>query len=217
VGQILAKLDDLHLSEDTLVVFTSDNGPWVGGNTGSLRGMKATTWEGGYRVPCIARWPRRIRAGKECRDLAGTFDLFATALAATGATTPADLTIDGGNLEAVWRSESDRSERVLLGQSGNQIACVRDSRWKLFLIDGRDLPIDEGWVNPVRVDGVTLLAPHAQPNGNEYPGVRAGDVTKAGSLFDLSTDPAEQHDVAVEHPDVVARLRAELRALGPPN
>ena len=60
---MLARLKELGLDERTLVIFTSDNGPWYGGSTGGLRGMKGTTWEGGYRVPCIARWPGRLPAG----------------------------------------------------------------------------------------------------------------------------------------------------------
>ena len=63
VGQVLAKLKELKLDDNTLVVFTSDNGPWFGGSTGGLRGMKGTSWEGGYRVPFIARWPGTIPAG----------------------------------------------------------------------------------------------------------------------------------------------------------
>ena len=84
VGQVLAKLKELGLDENTLVIFTSDNGPWYGGSTGGLRGMKGTTWEGGYRVPCIARWPGRIPAGQGEPRPAVTMDLFATALAAAG-------------------------------------------------------------------------------------------------------------------------------------
>ena len=63
VGQVLARLKDLGLDDRTLVIFTSDNGPWFGGSTGGLRGMKSTTWEGGFRVPCIARWPGRLPVG----------------------------------------------------------------------------------------------------------------------------------------------------------
>ena len=66
--RVLARLKELGLDERTLVVFTSDNGPWYGGSTGGLRGMKGTTWEGGYRVPCIARWPGRLAAGRVCDD-----------------------------------------------------------------------------------------------------------------------------------------------------
>ena len=82
VGRVLATLKELGLDERTLVIFTSDNGPWFGGSTGGLRGMKGTTWEGGFRVPCIARWPGRIPAGKVSDAPAVMMDLFATALAA---------------------------------------------------------------------------------------------------------------------------------------
>ena len=68
VGQVLARLKDLGLDSRTLVIFTSDNGPWYGGSTGGLRGMKSTTWEGGYRVPCIVRWPGRLPAGTVCQS-----------------------------------------------------------------------------------------------------------------------------------------------------
>ena len=80
VGRVLAKLKELNLDERTLVVFTSDNGPWYGGSTGGLRGMKGTSWEGGYRVPCLVRWPGRVPASKVVSAPAVMMDLFPTAL-----------------------------------------------------------------------------------------------------------------------------------------
>ncbi len=71
VGQVLARVKDLGLEDRTLVIFTSDNGPWYGGSTGGLRGMKSTTWEGGFRVPCIVRWPGRVPTGNVCPATGG--------------------------------------------------------------------------------------------------------------------------------------------------
>ena len=111
VGQVLAKLKELGLDRRTLVLFTSDNGPWFGGSTGGLRGMKSTTWEGGYRVPCIARWPGRIAAGNVCGAPAVTMDLFATALAAAEIQPPQDRVIDGKDLLPAALGKSPRSPR----------------------------------------------------------------------------------------------------------
>ncbi len=108
VGQILARLKDLGLDQRTLVVFTSDNGPWYGGSTGGLRGMKGTTWEGGFRVPCIIRWPGRLPAGVVRHAPAVMMDLFATTLAVAGIPTPNDRAIDGKDLIPVL-SGKDRA------------------------------------------------------------------------------------------------------------
>src|SRR3954452_10342545 len=98
VGQVLAKLKELKLDDNTFVVFTSDNGPWFGGSTGGLRGMKGTSWEGGYRVPLIARWPGRLPEGQVRHRPAVMMDLFATVLAAAGVAQPQDRAIDGKDL-----------------------------------------------------------------------------------------------------------------------
>jgi len=211
VGQVLARLKDLGLDERTLVVFTSDNGPWYGGSTGGLRGMKGTTWEGGFRVPCIARWPGRLPAGNICRELAVTMDLFATALAAAGVRPPSDRVIDGQNLLPLLTGTAHSQHDVILGHAGPLLATVRDSRWKLHVLPARDRRDDAPvgrWIDPRAPDGVTILAPFEQSQPAEYPGVRTGDETKVMSLFDLCGDPGEQHDVAAAHGDVVARLKA---------
>src|SRR5215212_1170239 len=98
VGQVLAKLKELKLDDNTLVVFTSDNGPWFGGSTGGLRGMKGTSWEGGYRVPFIARWPGKIPSNHLSNEPAVMMDLFATALAVAGIEPPMDRVIDGADI-----------------------------------------------------------------------------------------------------------------------
>ena len=213
VGQVLARLKELGLDERTLVMFTSDNGPWYGGSTGGLRGMKATTWEGGYRVPCIARWPGRLPAGRVSDELAVTMDLFATALAAAGVAPPADRAIDGQDLLPVLAGNARSRHDVIIGHAGPNLATVRDGRWKLHVLparDRRDDPASGRWIDPRAPDGVTILAPFEQSQPAEYPGLRTGDETRAMSLFDLDLDPGEQHDVAAKHLDVAARLKSRF-------
>jgi uncharacterized sulfatase len=211
VGQVLAKLKDLGLDQQTLVMFTSDNGPWYGGSTGGLRGMKSTTWEGGFRVPCIVRWPGRLPAGTVCRAPAVTMDLFATALAAAGVPPPRDRVIDGKDLFPLLSGKEHAVHTSVFGHQGPRLATVRDDRWKLHVLaprDGRQTTPGQRWRDPRGPDGVTILAPYEQPQPTEYPGLLTGEETRAMSLFDLENDPGEQHDVAAHHADIVARLKA---------
>ena len=119
VGQVLARLKELGLDDSTLVLFTSDNGPWFGGSTGGLRGMKSTTWEGGFRVPCIARWPGRLPAGTVCR-CAGRDD--GPVRHRPGRRRkyrhPQDRVIDGKNLLPLLSGKVDDVHDVIFGQQG---------------------------------------------------------------------------------------------------
>ncbi len=216
VGQVLGRLKELGLDDRTLVVFTSDNGPWFGGSTGGLRGMKATSWEGGFRVPCIARWPGRIPAGRVSDRLAVTMDLFATALAVAGVPAPRDRVIDGRDLLPLFTGDDRPVHEVLFGHQGARVATVRDARWKLHVWPAREFHVNSSgghWVDPRGPDGVTILAPYEQAQPSAYPGERDGDTTGAMSLFDLRDDPAERHNVAAEHRDVVERLKADYDRL----
>ena len=216
VGQVLDKLRDLKLDEQTLVIFTSDNGPWFGGSTGGLRGMKSTSWEGGYRVPLIARWPGRIAAGKVNHSPTIMMDVFATTLAAANAPVPADRIIDGRNLLPHWAGSAPAPHDVIFGQHGEQFATVRDARWKLHLIVAKEnvpRPAATKWLDPRGPDGVTILAPYEQFAPIDYPGVSTGEAPVALMLFDLEHDPAEQHNVAADHPEIAARLRKTAEAM----
>jgi len=212
VGQVLATLRELGLDEKTLVIFTSDNGAYFGGSTGGLRGMKASSYEGGYRVPCIARWPGKIPAGHVNHSLAVTMDLYSTVLKAANIAPPADRVIDGRDLMPQFTSAATSQHAVILGQLGPRLAAVRDEQWKLHVLPPQDPRIKlrdakERWIDPRAPDGVTILAPFEQYQPSDHPGVTTGDAPAAMQLFDLQADPSEQHDVAAAHPETVKRLR----------
>lgn len=215
VGRLLDALKKLDLDNRTLVIFTSDNGPWFGGSTGGLRGMKSTSWEGGYRVPFIVRWPGRLPEGKVHDGLGVTMDIFATALAAAGVKPPAGRMIDGKDLLPALDGRGANSHEAIFEHDAAGLVAVREARWKLHLRPASDLRVsraDEHWIDPRGPDGVTILAPYEQFQPAQYPGLRTGDETPALALFDLQSDPREQHNVASQRPDVVARLKQRADA-----
>jgi len=192
-GQILKTLKKLGLDEDTLVIFTSDNGPWLrygdyGGSAKPLREGKATTFEGGQREPCIMRWPGKIPAGKVSGEPVAAMDILPTLAKLSGAKLPRNR-IDGKNIWPLMSGQAGAKsphEALFYYMSGN-LQAVRCGKWKLHL--------------PHRYRSV----------------VETGSGGKAGryafkeielSLFDLEKDISEQHDVSAEHPDVVERLMA---------
>ncbi|WP_337189265.1 sulfatase-like hydrolase/transferase [Phenylobacterium sp.] len=132
VGRLLARLKALGLDDDTLVVFTSDNGPWFEGSSGPFRERKGgSAWDGGFRVPFIARLPGRIPAGQVSPALASNLDILPTVLALAGRTPPADLELDGVDLSALLTTgEGDGHEEILLFDN-NQVGGLRTARWKL--------------------------------------------------------------------------------------
>jgi arylsulfatase A-like enzyme len=224
VGQVLATLRELGLEENTLVIFTSDNGPYFGGSSGGLRGMKASSYEGGYRVPCIARWPGKIPAGHVNHSPAVMMDLYTTTLKAANLAPPLDRVIDGRDLMPQFTSDAPSPHEVILGQLGPRVATIRDTRWKLHVIPApvsrsKEYKPGERWIDPRAPDGVTILAPYEQYQPSDYPGLSTGDAPAPLQLFDLQADPGEQHDVAAANPTIVARLRKlydELLATEPP-
>lgn len=218
VGQVLAKLKELGLDEKTLVIFTSDNGAWFGGSCGGLRGMKSAQWEGGYRVPMIARWPGQIPAGQVREQLAITMDLFATVLEVTGAKMPDDRVLDGRSLMPVLKSAEVKSpHEYICGHLNSKLANIRDARWKLHVLPATQIKLKPGadgrWLDPRAPDGVTILAPYEQYNLDAFPGLNTGDAAAKMQLFDLQNDPGEQHDVAAQHPEEVQRLLAAYEAI----
>jgi len=185
-GVILAELKSLGLDDNTVVIFTSDNGALAldSGGSGSnapLRGSKGNTWDGGQRVPCIVRWPGRVPAGQVCGAVTAGIDLYPTIVRLAGADVPTDRVIDGRDmalhlgLEPTGSADAAEpsTERSFFFVRNANIEAVRVGRWKLHLIkDGAD---------------VTML-------------------------FDLADDIGETTDVAAENPATVERLTAEIDA-----
>jgi arylsulfatase A-like enzyme len=135
---LLHELKALGLDDNTLVIFTSDNGSRArdeGGSNAPLRSTKGTTWEGGQRVPCIMRWPGKIPAGSECSELALSMDFYPTLASIGGATVPTDRIIDGKDIRPlVFAAEGAASEHeAFFYYKRNSIEAVRSGRWKLHI------------------------------------------------------------------------------------
>jgi arylsulfatase A len=186
VGRVLDTLRELKLGERTLVLFTSDNGPWRtqgknGGVAGPLRGGKGTTWEGGMREPTVAWWPGRIAAGSACDAPMSEIDVLPTVVKLAGGQVPADNKIDGLDIWPLLAAQSKKSPHdALYYFNGNKLEAVRSGPWKLAVaFQGTGLP--KGAAEPIK---------HTGPR-----------------LYNLDTDIGEQTDVAAQHPEVVARLQ----------
>ncbi len=221
VGRILQALKDLKIDENTLVIFTSDNGPWYGGSTGGLRGMKSKTWEGGLRVPMIARLPGTIPAGVSNDAPAATIDMLPTIAALTGVDGPDDRKIDGRNMMPLLQSSDARSPHdAIYGMHGANLATIRSGKWKLHVrspgprhfhrLSQEEL---ENYIDPRGPDGVILLAPYEQSPPSAHPGLTTGDKPQAMMLFDLDNDRGEQKNVADDHPDIVKEMLAKFQAM----
>lgn len=215
VGQVLQTLKDLKLDDNTLVLLSSDNGPWYGGSTGGLRGMKNTTFDGGIRVPLVARFPGRIPAKQVSSELAMMVDLFPTALKAAGLPLPHDRVIDGRELMTLFAGKARSPHEAIFTFNRGQVSSVRAGKWKLHTaaadpnnFESRIYKPGDAYVDPVAPDGVRIIAPvEGQAHGSEFPGVQGGDSVSGFALFDMEADRSEQHDVSAEHPKVVERLR----------
>jgi arylsulfatase A len=144
VGEILRTLQELDLDERTLLVFTSDNGPWLskkeaGGSAGPLRDGKGTTWEGGIRVPCLVRWPGKIRSSQALRDPVMMCDWFPTFAHLAGAEFPRDRAFDGCNLAPLLLGQGKLPERTLYFFNGTRLEALRRGPWKLKMTAKADL------------------------------------------------------------------------------
>ena len=195
VGEILNALDEYGVAENTLVIFTSDNGPWLcfgdhAGSAGGLREGKGTSYEGGQRVPCIMKWPGVIPESTICNKLSSTIDVLPTLAEITGATMP-KAKIDGVNILPLLKGEQDADPRRVLYYyyGNNQLEAVRKDNWKLvFPHDHRSYVGDE-------------------PGQNGLPGP-THTATSGLELYDLRRDPGEQYDVSAFYPEKISELQA---------
>jgi arylsulfatase A-like enzyme len=147
LGRLLDRLEALGLTERTLVLVTSDNGPWFEGSTGGLRGRKIETWEGGIRMPFVAQWPGQVPAGSVCDEPACFVDLLPTLVGLAGGTAPADRPIDGIDLAPALRGGPMPEREALYFFQYWELNAVRSGRWKLHVDrhghpnpDSRELP-----------------------------------------------------------------------------
>ncbi|HRX78608.1 MAG TPA: sulfatase [Pirellulaceae bacterium] len=187
VGQVLDTLRELELDSNTLVVFTSDNGPWLifdeqGGSAGLLRDGKGSTWEGGMREPTLAWWPGQIKPGTVSRDVASTMDLFATFYALAGINLPTDRVLDSHDLTPVLKGTGGSSRETLFYYRAYELMAVRKGPWKMH-----------------RMTQDAYGAGSREPKQHDPP-----------LLYNLEHDPGEKLDVASDHADVIELLRAEI-------
>ena len=188
VGRVLDTLREMKLAENTLVMFSSDNGPWLikgpdGGEAGPLRGGKGSTWEGGVREPTIAWWPGRIAPGSFCDAIAGNIDFLPTFVKVAGGTVPTDRKIDGRDISPLLFGQTKESpHEARYYYKGYKLEAVRVGPWKLAIA-----PQSEG----MGKTGQTIDASPEKPR-----------------LYNLDAEIGERTNVAAEQPNVVKRLQA---------
>jgi arylsulfatase A-like enzyme len=194
VGAVMRTLSELKVDQDTLVIFTSDNGPWLNfgrhaGSAGPFREGKGTTFEGGVRVPFIVRWPGVVKAGSETDALAANIDIVPTLLAATEAPAPKNE-IDGVSFLSVLKEGKSSARESFAYYYGDRLEAVRKGKWKLHLPHAYRSYVD---MIPAERDGYPAKT-HQRQIGL--------------SLYDLDKDPGEKEDLATAQPEVVKELQA---------
>lgn len=195
VGEIMNTLKKLGIDGNTLVIFTSDNGPWLElpdrmlqrgvepwhqGSAGLLHGSKASTWEGGMRVPGIFYWKGQIPAGQISSEMASTIDIFPTLIAVTGALTPEGKEFDGFNILPFLKGESASPRNDFFYFRDRVLEAVREGEWKLRYSNERK------------------------------PGLTKDDPVSP-ELFNMKDDPGENYNIAEDHPDKVNYLMDKMR------
>jgi arylsulfatase A-like enzyme len=194
VGQIMTTLQEAGVADNTLVFFTSDNGPWFEGSAGPFRGRKGQSYEGGFHVPMIAHWPAGLPAGRECRVPWMNIDLYPTILALAGVPLPEDRVIDGRDILGLLTGRETRSPHAaLFFYHYDQLEGLRSGQWKYFRRINRyvwPVPLDAASI-PNKLGGSQL--------GNRWP-----------LLYNLELDPGENYNVIATHPEVAERLATLL-------
>ena len=180
-GEILSSLKRLGLDKKTLVIFSSDNGPYQGGVTGGLRGSKGTPWEGGYRVPFLARWPGKIPANSVSEAISMNIDLLPTIQKITGASLPDSVLLDGKDIMPVLQGSQHSPHEKLYIFADEKIAGIRTQNWKAVFL--------------ARYRGINRWLPKH-------------DVRL---LFNMLKDPFEQYSVVTSHEDIWQQMTTYLQ------
>ena len=194
---LLHELKALDIDENTLVVFTSDNGSRMqgqGGSNGELKGIKGTTWEGGMRVPMIARWPGKVPAGRVSSEITLSMDFCPTFAKIGGGSVPDDRIIDGRDIQPILYDEDGAASQhnAFFYYKRNMIEAVRSGKWKLHI--RRERPKAKG--------NQTVDTGNASP------------IEELQELYDLEVDIGETENLYDQHPDVVSDLLAKATACG---
>ena len=196
VGEVVKALKENGLSENTLVIFTSDNGPWLtfgnhAGSSGGLREGKGTAWDGGLKVPCIMSWPGKIAPGTICNNLATTMDILPTLAGICKASLPSKK-IDGVNIIDLLRGIPNANPRdeFVYYYDQNNLKAIRKGNWKLVF---------PAISQTYRKSGAI--------GGDGFPGKYGSDSVSL-LLYNLRTDPGEERDMKDQHPAIVSQLTA---------
>jgi arylsulfatase A len=196
VGEILKTLEQRNLDKNTIVIFTSDNGPWQNmpdrmfredmikpwdaGSTGLFRGAKGTSYEGGFRVPCIVRWPGKIAEKQTSFQVATSMDLYATLIGLAGGKAPTGRILDGVDIMPILSGDTTfRRDKDFYYFQGKQLEAVRSGDWKLR---------------------IAPFQGHGNPSNREL----------QPELYNLKSDPFEQYNRAKEFPKLVSELKEKM-------
>jgi arylsulfatase A len=190
VGEVLSALKRSGADNNTLVMFSSDNGPWYQGSPGALRGRKGSSYEGGVREPFLARYPGRIPKGKVCEGVAGTVDMLPTIAGLSGAALP-QAPLDGIDIWPLLSAKKPALEReALLYFDDWNLQCARWGKWKMHFARYNTMAY-----NPAPQGGRVNLPLHPP------------------ELYDLLNDPQESYDAAAENPAVVKEIQSRVERL----
>jgi len=182
IGILLRTLQEMQLMDNTCVIFTSDNGPWLqfkqhGGSAGLLREGKGTTWEGGMREPTIFYWPGKIKPAV-ISDIGSTLDLFVTIAALAGTELPQDRIMDSYDLSPTLLNQAPSPRREMFYYRGQQLYAIRRDAYKMHLI-----------------------------TENEYKADNQRTIHQPPLLYNVDVDPGEHYDISSHHPEIIAELK----------
>jgi uncharacterized sulfatase len=209
---VVKTLKKLKILDNTIVIFMSDNGPWYGGSTGGLKGMKSTNWEGGIRVPFIISYPEVFPVNSEVDVPCWSPDIFPTLLSLTKVSSNLPNKLDGVDITEIIKGKQT-THKPVFSMHNSQIMSVRKGDWKLFVRNpGYFKPVDlSKWKDQRGPDGTTIIAPKVgQANPGNYPGVVPTKTENEIQLYNVKNDPTESNDLSGVNQEKVKELLREI-------